>query len=202
MIDLLNLFDLSILYFFNRDLANPALDIFFVTIAESKIFLSLCLVAVAVLFWRGSAKLRLAIVLSLVCIALLDPFSHYVLKPLFARPRPCHVLSDLHMLVGCGGKYGFPSNHTVNAFGAATILCIFFRRQIAIWVSIAFVIGISRIYLGRHYPSDVLGGALIGIIMALIIFRLLFITTRHLKRNKFIGKYSSIMEEAWLWKRK
>lgn len=88
------------------------------------------------------------------------------LKHLLAQPRPCLELSDLSwMPVPCSGAHrGMPSNHALNYFAVATFLWAALReRRVGLpLVSISCVVGLSRVYLGRHYPSQVLVGALIG----------------------------------------
>lgn len=193
-------FDKAILYFFNHDLANPIFDIFFVTVAESRIFLITMLLAIAIIAWRGSAKVRIGIVLAVICVALLDPLTHYILKPMFGRSRPCHVLDDIRMLVGCGGKFGFPSNHAVNIFAAMTVLSLFIRKYAGLFYTIALLIGISRIYLGRHYPADVLAGALVGSLFSALIIYLLSILILKLKHIKFFGMLNKHFQGVFIWK--
>ena len=193
--------DLSILYFFNRDLANPIFDYFFLTIAESKIFLGIILLIVALFIWRGSSRVRLALAVAVICVAIADPLTHYVLKPLFARPRPCHVLDDLRMLVGCGGRFGMPSNHAVNIFTAMTVLSLFIRKYSYGFSLIAVLIGISRIYLGRHYPGDVLAGAAFGIVLAFVIMYILMIIFSRYKNVKTLTKWADDIRGALRWKR-
>ncbi len=194
--------DRAILYFFNHDLANPIFDTFFVTIAESRLFLIIILAAVVIIAWRSPVNVRIGIMVALLCVVLLDPLTHYVLKPMFGRLRPCHTYDDLRMIVGCGGKFGFPSNHSVNIFAAMISLSIFIRRYIWLYVSLAVLIGISRIYLGRHYPTDVLGGALIGIVLTVLIIYLFSIPISKFKSKKFFGMLDTHFRGALKWKNK
>ncbi len=79
-----------------------------------------------------------------------------------ARPRPCQALPDLHELAGCGKLFSLPSNHAVNAAAAAVFLGVLFpkiRWPLGVLVAIG---GLSRVYLGAHYPTDVLAGWCIG----------------------------------------
>lgn len=194
--------DSVILYFINRKLANPVFDGFFIAIAESKIFLILIIFLAAILFWRGSTEIRLGITLALICVILLDPLTHYILKPLFARIRPCHELEGLRLIVGCGGRYGFPSNHAVNVFAAMTALSLTVRRYSIIFYAIAVLIGMSRIYLGRHYPSDVLAGAAIGIVLTLLIIYIIKLLLNRLRKFKTLNAYADEIQGAWIWKQK
>ena len=86
------------------------------------------------------------------------------------RPRPCQVLEDYnHFHTECGGSFSFVSNHAANAFALATFLFLRYRKQMKalpiimfVW---AFLTSYSRIYLGKHYPGDILCGALFGILV-------------------------------------
>lgn len=169
---MLHSLDLNILYFFNHRLANPVFDWFFLFITESKIFLVILILIALVLFGRGSLRLRFVIILMICCIAIADPVSHYVLKPLYGRIRPCYVLDNIRLLVGCGGRFSFPSNHAANSFAIAGLIAYFYKRYAAVLFTLAVLISLSRIYLGRHYPSDVLGGAIFGLLVTIIVIYL------------------------------
>ncbi len=100
-------------------------------------------------------------------IILSDQLSVHLFKNVFQRLRPCHEPSLnglIHLVRGCGGKYGFVSSHAANTFGVATFLSFLFLRKSAtigliLWA--AFV-SYSRIYLGVHYPADVIVGGMLG----------------------------------------
>ena len=84
------------------------------------------------------------------------------LKHLFARPRPCFSMADLHLLQTCGKHFSFPSNHAINTATAAAFLQVLYPRSG--WVSwpIVALVGLARVYIGAHYVTDVLGGWIIG----------------------------------------
>lgn len=91
-----------------------------------------------------------------------DTFNHSVLKAWIARPRPCHVLSDLFTPAGCGTGWSMPSNHTANAFAAAAVIAVLWPRLAAVAYPVAALIALSRCLLGVHYPSDLIAGAALG----------------------------------------
>jgi len=112
-------------------------------------------------FSRESRKGLQVLGLCLLALAIADSSAN-ILKHLFERPRPCRILEDVRLLVGCGRSFSFPSNHAVNAFAVAATFSHFYRKAALPMLFIAFLIAFSRIYVGVHYPSDVIAGALWG----------------------------------------
>jgi undecaprenyl-diphosphatase len=100
-----------------------------------------------------------------------DKASNVFLKELIQRPRPYVDLDGVRQLVGSGGG-SFPSNHALNNAAAAAIIGSLYPRWAWLAAGVAFVIGFSRIYVGVHYPSDVVGGFAIGAIAGLGLVRL------------------------------
>lgn len=112
-------------------------------------------------------------------IVLTDQLSVHLFKNVVERYRPCHNLeiADLVHTVNnkCGGKFGFVSSHATNTFGLATYVGLMLARSnrrltfvlLLLW---ACVVSYSRIYLGVHYPLDVLGGAILGMLIAYLIY--------------------------------
>ena len=125
-------------------------------------------------YGKKSIWIFLAVGLVILCS---DQLSAHVFKPLFHRLRPCFnpdLEGMVHLPKGLpGGKYGFVSSHAANSFGIASFLTAVMRkryRHIGWWLYIwALVSSYSRIYLGVHYPGDILAGAALGILIGLII---------------------------------
>jgi undecaprenyl-diphosphatase len=193
--------DLAVLYFFNHKLANPVFDWFFLFIAESKIFLAALVILAIILFWRGSNRLRIAMILVVACVAIVDPLSHYILKPLIGRIRPCYELDNIRLLVGCGGRFSFPSNHAANSFAIACLIAYFYKRYAAPVMAFAVLVGISRIYLGRHYPSDVLGGMLLGAMIACLIIYLFRSILHYLESKNIISNRVKAIQGVMPWRK-
>jgi len=123
---------------------------------------------------KGDVWKSILFVISTVIFA--DQISSSILKPLFKRLRPCQVeefQSWIHLPDGCGGLYGFCSSHSANAFAVAIGFYMVTKNKFmgALLITWALMISYSRIYLGAHYPLDVLTGAVIGGIGALILFQ-------------------------------
>ncbi len=128
----------------------------------------------------------------LILITLSDQLSVHLFKEVFQRPRPCHepdLFGMVHLINGkCGGQYGFISSHASNTFALAVFLIQFLGKRyryfisgILIW---AVLIGYSRIYLGVHYPGDVIVGAVLGSVLGLIISRIYIIgSVKFFKKN-------------------
>jgi undecaprenyl-diphosphatase len=99
-------------------------------------------------------------------LAVTDQFSSHLLKGWIGRVRPCAVLQNVHLLTDCNASYSFPSSHAVNIFAPAFFLSQPFRRFSPLIYGIAALVGYSRVYIGIHYPLDVVGGAGIGLLIA------------------------------------
>jgi membrane-associated phospholipid phosphatase len=128
---------------------------------------------------KGRKKAWFFIVLSVGTFAITDSVTTQLLKPLFGRLRPCcdpELHSLVRVIVDCGGIYSMPSSHAANHFGLAafwyfTILTMTGRKWKWLWVWAA-VICYAQIYVGKHYPSDILFGSFIGCITGMGMSRL------------------------------
>lgn len=112
--------------------------------------------------WRERGRALRMIVALAAAVAASDLLCYRVIKPFFHRLRPEFVLPDVVLRAGHHGRYGFPSNHAANSFAAATLLAAFYPRLAAPAFLLAAFIGYTRVYVGAHFPLDVVGGAAIG----------------------------------------
>jgi undecaprenyl-diphosphatase len=114
-------------------------------------------------YWMWARKIEAAIGGPVLCASLgLVDFLGAQIKWMVERVRPCRALSGVHELAGCGGTFSFPSNHALNTAAAAAFLHILYPTTGWISWPLVFVIGVSRVYVGGHYLTDVLGGWAIG----------------------------------------
>jgi undecaprenyl-diphosphatase len=166
MLDYLNHMDTVLFRFFNSTISNPIFDVLmpFLTDLNKQRFV-LVLVGTLLLWMiiRGKRSIRLAAVCLIVTVLFSDQLSSSVIKYWLIRDRPCHVLEDVKLLVSCGSGYSFPSSHAVNNFAGALMLAFFFPRAKWWYFGFAAVIAFSRVYVGVHYPLDVVGGCVIGL---------------------------------------
>ena len=158
--------DTQLFYFFNRTIANDGFDLLmpFVTNKRNWI-LPLALALIGMLAF-GKKRTRFAVLLIVLSVGTADMLCYRVLKPGFNRTRPSHALEDARVLTQKGGRQSFPSNHAANITAAMVMLAFFFPVYRYGWYYLAALVSFSRIYVGVHYPLDVLAGILVGIVVS------------------------------------
>lgn len=162
--------DRSLFYLINTKLSVNGFDEVMLLLRQS--FTWIPLYFFFLLFFYANCRRFLSpiIALSLVTFAFTDFTSASILKPLIGRLRPCHdpaLRFAINNIAGCGGIFSMPSSHASNHFGLAAFwFCVIKetlnRKWYWLWAW-AFIIGYSQIYVGVHYPGDIITGALLGI---------------------------------------
>jgi undecaprenyl-diphosphatase len=152
---------------------KPALDALMIFASNRYAWIPAYALLIAVLIdvFRRRAVVILPLVIAAVGLA--DSITSRLFKPFFARLRPCHdakLASLLHLPDGCGGQFGFLSSHAANSVALAVFLTLVLPKgRFHATKGLAFVwaalLSYSRMYLGAHYPSDVLGGAAVGALL-------------------------------------
>lgn len=155
-------------------------DFIFFWASNKFIWIPLYLFFVYLIYKKHQIKGLISLAFISIAIILCDQGSTHLFKNVFLRLRPCHepsLQTLIHLIKdSCGGKYGFLSAHAANSFAVASFLQLFIGKDfkylkylLAIWL---IMIAYSRVYLGVHYPGDVLAGALFGTAIGIILFKL------------------------------
>jgi membrane-associated phospholipid phosphatase len=168
-VDTLENLDRELFILIHAKMSGPGADWFFKLLRNALTWIPLY---AFVLYWIIRYQKRNAwqfILLTLIVFAITDHTSAAIMKPYFARLRPCFdpVLEDhIRGVISCGGRYGMPSTHASNHFGMASfwffsISWMSKKRWYWLWLW-AFMIGYAQVYVGKHFPGDILAGALLG----------------------------------------
>ncbi len=190
MIDTIVEIDKQIMVFFNKTISNPIFDFIMPIITNQNFLVFFGLILIGYLAYFGGKRGRITIVLLLIAASFSDAICFQIIKPWVGRIRPSHEFYEyINLLVSKGGKYSFPSNHAANSFVFATVLSYFYdKNRISLYI-LASTIAFSRVYVGVHYPLDIIFGSIIGYIISWIILSLwVIIKMRELKRGR-----------KWVW---
>ena len=161
--------DESLFWIINSGFNSPGWDQVTLAVTSPEMWLAPVIYAIGMFLARQRKKAALAIITGLLAVILGDALAYNVIKPSFARQRPCVAMQYVHVPVGvgCTDSYSFPSNHAVNSFALASAIGMVYPPTLLALGPAAVVVGMSRITAGVHYPSDVAAGALIGILIGI-----------------------------------
>lgn len=162
--------DKNVFILLNRGIANPLFDIIMPIITNLDNWKIPILLVWVFLIIKGGRRGRATAFLLIPILIINDQLSASLLKPWVGRLRPCHTLEQVRLLVNCGGQYSFPSSHATNISGVAFLFSVIYPRYRLWFWALAITVGFSRIYTGVHYPLDVLGGLILGSLVAYVIF--------------------------------
>lgn len=154
----------------NHSLVHPALDDLMVFLTKPKFSGHILLLAVSFILIRKGKDGVLVFLLVLLAVGIADFTASGILKPLFHRVRPCFALQGVRLLIDQTRSWSFASSHAANSTAIASLVWIFFWRGDAVdkvfslvMILYALLVAFSRIYLGVHYPGDILGGIAVGL---------------------------------------
>lgn len=194
MVEFLYGIDAGVFLFVNRTIQNAVFDLlmpFLTDLNQNKPALVVVALLWVLLLVKGGRRGRIAALLLIPAIVVSDQLSSSVIKPLVDRVRPCHELLDVRLLVGCGAGRSFPSSHAVNHFAGAWVLAHYLPKLRWIFFSIAGAVAFSRVYVGVHYPSDVVGGALIGAAIGYGMVKAAEAAEHFVKSRRFVNEPTS-----------
>lgn len=176
--------DTSIFQLINRDMANPVFDVLLVWWRGRNNWYPVYPLIAAFIIWRWKWQGLIWVLGAGISVGLANSLSAEFLKDIFMRMRPCHwpeqfpeaaFSKEVRLLVDCGRGYSFPSAHAANHFALSVFLCLalpakgsWWRIVLLVW---AFLIALGQVYVGVHYPSDVLCGGLLGAMVAWSVYK-------------------------------
>lgn len=168
--ELIQHFDHSVLMFIHNNLLNPILDFIFPIITKlgsgGAIWIVFSIILIAIKKYR---KYGVMILLSLVVYLIVGSS---IIKPLVARPRPFMELDFINLIIKEPSGYSFPSGHSMIAFSAAVILLFMNKKIGIIGIIAASIIAFTRVYLFVHYPSDIIAGAILGVVAGILSYKI------------------------------
>lgn len=178
MTDLINHIDHRIFLWIQDHCRVQSLDLWLALVRDKHFWLPLYVFILAWLAFDNKKVLTYVLVTCLLIVAISDQFSSNYLKKKISRERPCKEISLKNRFVpvaGCSGGKSFPSSHATNHAALGTFFYLFFRRKwtrgAGLFIFWFLLVGFAQIYIGVHYPFDVLAGFSLGILWGVLGFK-------------------------------
>ncbi|MCX6855126.1 MAG: phosphatase PAP2 family protein [Verrucomicrobia bacterium] len=188
--------DIFILHQINREWTHPLLDWLMPALSAINAWLPLLILVLLLLLWHGGKRGRMTVLCCIVALCLGDAVVSNTIKKVVGRVRPRDAIENV-MIRDLGKGHpefmrlftaptnrlsfprgdvrgsSFPSSHTVNMFAAATVVALFYRRAGIGVYFLAILVAYSRLYVGAHWPSDIVPSIGIGILIGWAVTRLI-----------------------------
>ena len=171
---------------FHTDWLDPIMLI----VTKTAFWTPLYLLFIYLIFKKLESHQWIAIAGAVLTVVLADQITSSIMKPLFQRLRPSHdpaIQNLLHLVANSkgelyrGGLYGFASSHAANTFGISTYMWLLLKNK-SKWIALCFlwaaILTYTRLYLGVHFPGDILVGAIVGVLCGVLAYRLFLYTRR------------------------
>ncbi|MCK9481809.1 MAG: phosphatase PAP2 family protein [Bacteroidia bacterium] len=185
MFEFLQEIDRVLYEFLNGKLHTPFLDWLMPIITNANTWIPLYVGLLGYMIYRYRKLFFIPFLGLLISFGISDPVSAKIIKPIFERTRPCNETTVKSRVVGveCRNSFSFPSSHASNHFAIAVFMTLLIgtrkRFGLGFWMIWAGVIAYSRVYVGVHYPFDIIAGAILGSFIGLVIA---IITNKILKK--------------------
>ena len=154
---------MDLFWWIHRDLAHPWLDTVMRFLSGNPVFAPALVVVAAGLLWRGGWRGWVFVLMTGIAVGLANEFVAEPIKDHARRLRPWAALDGVTMRAGSGNRHGsMPSAHAVNCAVMAVMSTWYYRRSGWVVIPLAGLVGLSRVYNGSHFPTDVLAGGLLG----------------------------------------
>ena len=163
MLDFLQSVDMNLIIWIHQYSSNNLFDII-MPFTTNKNNWKLPIVGLIIIlgFFSGQRG-KLTLTILIISLSFTDAICAQILKPFFERIRPSHLnIENINLLISKGGKWSMPSNHAANMFSLAIVLSYFYKKYKPLLLLLAILISFSRIYVGVHFPGDVIVGGCIG----------------------------------------
>lgn len=168
-------FDQKAFFLINQSLRNSFFDFIMPYARDKNCWIPVYVLIAAYVIYRFRWRSVIIIISAGITVLLTDQIASSILKPIFHRLRPCNnplVLPHIHLLVDCGSGFSFVSSHASNHFGIAVFLILILGKRIP-WITPvallwAVLICFAQVYVGLHYPADVIAGGLLGVVIGII----------------------------------
>ena len=171
---MLSSIDTTLFHFINGGLKSGCLDYLMPMFLKYSDWTLVAAVLLLIILYRDWRKGASFILLAIVAVALTDGIAYRLIKPFFGRIRPCNVLppGTFNLMAGCSASFSFPSQHAANMFALAAVVSGRYKKAAPYALGIALMTAISRVYVGVHYPADIMGGGVIGYLLGFSVIKI------------------------------